>query len=104
MTVGNGLSSDAINQLLTNYTVQLRNLMTNVQNLSLNINGQDAGLAFLEAAGYDSDDAQSALLAIAYLNTIAGCYFGLVQQGGSGGTGAALFDFNNELSQYWAGQ
>ncbi len=104
MTVGNNFSSDAINQLISGYSVQMRTLMTAIQNLSLNVNGQAAGLAFLEAAGYDSADAQTALNAISYLNTVAGCYFGTVQQGGTGGNGAVAFDFNQQLSQYWAGQ
>jgi hypothetical protein len=104
MTVGNNLSSGTIDQLISSYSVQMRDLMTKIQYLSTNINGQAQGLEFLEAAGYDSTDAVTALAAIAYLSTPAGCYFGTVQQGGSGGTGATLFDFNQELSQYWAGQ
>jgi len=39
-----------------------------------------------------------------YMNTIAGCYYGTVQQGGSGGTGATEFNFNNALSVLWGGQ
>jgi hypothetical protein len=104
MAVGNNFSSDTVDQLISGYSVQMRNLMQNIVNLSTNVNGQANGLAFLEGIGYQPADAQTALNAIAYLNTIAGCYFGTVQQGGSDGTGATVFDFNQEMAQYWAGQ
>lgn len=97
MSVGGQISSATIDADITNLSVAMRNLLTAVQNLSLNVNGQGDGLAFLESIGYDSTDAATAQGAISYMNTIAGVYFGTATQGSD-------FDFNQVLSQYWAGQ
>lgn len=85
----------------------MRDLMQQVVNLSTWINGQGNGLAYLEQLGYSSQadeenpggisDAQMALNLIAYLNTVAGVYFGTATQ-------ASEFDFNNQLSQLWNGR
>jgi hypothetical protein len=96
MTVGNNMSTDAVNQAITNLSVAMRNLMQAVANLSLNVNGQGSGVTYLEGLGFDSADAAAAEGAISYLNTIAGVYFGTASQGTD-------FDFNQALSQYWAG-
>ena len=104
MSVGNQGSSDAVNQAITQYALGMRNLMQGITNLSTWINGQGDGQTYLESLGYDSADASNALSAIAYLSTVSGCYYGTVQQGGTGGTAATTFNFNQELSQYWAGQ
>lgn len=114
MSVGLQTGSDSFNQTLTNYALGLRTLMQNIANSNEWINGQGNGLAFLESIGYGStpntgnpgsvSDAQLALNMLAYLNTVAGVYNGTVQQGGTGGTGATTFNFNQELSQLWAGQ
>jgi hypothetical protein len=97
MTVGNQLSKSSVDASITNLSVGMRNLMQAVQDLSLNVNGQATGLATLEALDYTTDDATQALAAISYLNTVAGVYFGTATQGTD-------FNFNQELSQYWAGQ
>jgi hypothetical protein len=97
MSVGGQISSSTIDDGITTLSVQMRNLMTAVQNLSLNVNGQGEGLTFLESIGYSSDDAATAQAAISYLNTVAGVYFGTAAQPDD-------FDFNQQLSQYWAGQ
>jgi hypothetical protein len=88
--------------------------MQDISNLNLRVNGQGAGLAYLESIGYSGtanpdnpggvSNAALALSMISYLNTNAGVYFGTVQQGGTGGTGAILFNFGQELSQVWGGQ
>jgi len=91
------MSVATIDNDITTFSVGMRNLMTAVQNLSLNVNGQGDGQAFLESVGYDSDDAATALNAISYLNTVAAVYFGDAAQ-------ADEYDFNQQLSQYWAGQ
>lgn len=41
---------------------------------------------------------------INHMATCAGCYKGTVQQGGSGGTGAILFNFEDFLTHLWGGQ
>lgn len=97
MTVGNQLTQSNVDQLITNLALALRNTAVAIQNLSMNVNGQATGLATLEAAGYDTANAQTALNAISYLNTVAEVYFGAATQ-------LTAFNFNNELSQYWGGQ
>lgn len=113
MAVGQQLNKAAIDQLLTNYSTRMRSLMQDVVNLSLTVNGTGQGLAVLEALGYSAtanpanpatmSDAAYALQLIAYLNTVAGVCNGTVQQGGSNGTGAVAFNFNNALAVLWAG-
>lgn len=112
MSVGLQFNKDQVDSKLTSLAVQMRNVMTYVGYLNTQVNGQGNGLAVLEAAGYSADanpdnpgsqsDAAYALQKLAYLNTVAGVYYGTVQQGGAGGTGAAEFDFDNALSTLWA--
>lgn len=97
MPVGTPINSSQIDQQITLLAVQMRKLMQAVSNLSVNVNGQGNGPAFLEAAGYSAADAAEAQNAISYLNTVAAVYFGTASQ-------ATNFNFNQELSQYWAGQ
>lgn len=105
--VGGKVSSGTVDASLTSLALSMRNLMQQVSNLSTWINGQGNGLAMLTALGYSSaanpnnpggiSDAQLALNMISYLNTVAGVYFGTAKQ-------PAQFNFNQELSQLWAGQ
>lgn len=107
MSVGQAVGSGQVDINLINYSVGMRDLMQNVVNLSTWINGQGNGVAYLEALGYSSasnpdnpgsvSDAQMASNLIAYLNTVAGVYFGTATQG-------TTFDFNQELSQLWNGR
>lgn len=112
MTVGTQANSQQIDARLTQLAVQLRDVITRITQLNTQVNGQGNGLTVLELAGYSSgdntdnpgsmSDAAYALQKLAYLSTVAGCYLGTVQQGGSGGTGAVEFDFDNALSTLWA--
>jgi hypothetical protein len=114
MPVGGQGNSNQIDQQLTGYALNLRNLMTSITNTSQWINGQGNSLTFLESIGYSStantsnpgnvSDAQLALNMLSYFTTISAVYYGTLQQGGTGGTGATTFNFNQELSQLWAGQ
>lgn len=114
MSVGGQATFGTIDSALTNLSVGMRNMMQGIANLNTTVNGQGNGLAYLNKIGYSTvptsdnpggvSDAQLALNMISYLNTVAGVYHGTVQQGGSGGTGAITFDFNNALSVLWAGQ
>ena len=107
MPVGAAIGSDQVNNIITALAVQLRNVARQVSNLNLAVNGQGQGLAYLESVGYSGDanpgnpggisDAQYALNMISYLNTVAGVYFGTATQG-------STFDFDQELSQVWAGR
>jgi hypothetical protein len=114
MPVGATIGSDQMNNIITSLAVHLRDVMQDIFQLNLSVNGAGAGLAYLQSIGYSNasnpanpgsvSDAALALSVIAYLNTVAGCYFGTVQQGGTGGTGASLFNFNQQLAAVWGGQ
>lgn len=107
MPVGATIGSDQMNNIITSLAVDLRNVMRTISNLNLAVNGQAAGLAYLQSIGYGSaanpanpgsvSDAQLALNMIAYLNTVAGVYFGTATQ-------ATDFAFDQALSQVWAAQ
>lgn len=100
MTVGNPPTVAAINQALTNYAVQMRDLMQNIANLNMQI--AQLGQAGLESAtlcppGYDTADAPVVVSQAAILNTLAAVYFGTATQ-------ATEYNFNNALCGLWAGQ
>lgn len=107
MPVGAAIGSSQVDNIITALAVRLRDVMRQVSNLSLAVNGQGAGLAYLESIGYSGtanpanpggiSDAQYALNMISYLNTVAGVYFGTATQG-------TAFSFDQELSQVWGGQ
>lgn len=106
MAVGATIGKDQVNNMITAFAVNLRDISQQIVNLSLSVNGQGAGLAYLEGLGFDNtnsdnpggtSDAAWALAVIGYLNTVAEVYFGTASQ-------ASEFDFNQELSQVWAGQ
>lgn len=107
MPVGATLSKDQINNMITAYATRLRDLAKDISDLSLRVNGQGQGLAFLEAAGFGSDpnpanpggvsDAALAQSMISYENTVAAVYYGQAAQPDE-------FDFEQELSQVWGGQ
>lgn len=107
MPVGAPLSVDQVNNMITSYAVRLRDLSKDISDLSLRINGQGTGLAFLESIGFSSDpnpanpggvsDAELAQSMISYENTVAGVYYGEATQ-------ATAFNFEQELSQVWGGQ
>lgn len=96
MTVGNQATAASVNGQLTSLAILLRNTCQQIHDLSTFINGQGNGLATLEAIGYSAGDAATAQSMISYLNTVAGVYFGTAAQ-------ASDFNFDQELSQLWAG-
>lgn len=104
MAVGQQPSVTSLNNLLTQYAVALRDACVNISELNTQINGQNAGLALLEGIGFSASDAQSFLNMLGYMQNVAGCYYGTVQQGGTGGTGAINFNFHQALSQITVGQ
>ena len=107
MPVGATIGSSQIDNILSALSVQVRDVMRQLYNLNLAVNGQGNGLAYLQSIGYSNasnpanpgsvSDAQLALNMIAYLNTIAGVYFGTATQG-------TTFNFDNQLSMLWAGR
>jgi hypothetical protein len=105
--VGAVIGSDQVSNIITALAVQLRDVMQRIANLSLAVNGQGAGLAYLTSIGYSGtanpanpggiSDAAFALSMISYLNTVAGVYFGTAAQ-------TPAYNFNQQLSEVWAGQ
>ena len=107
MGVGIQGNNATVDNQLTNISVGLRNVMTQITSLSTWINGQGDGVAVLANLGYSTapsstnpggvSDAQFASNMISYLNTVAAVYNGSAAQ-------PSAFNFNQELSQLWAGQ
>lgn len=107
MSVGPVITSATVNTALSNFPVQLRDLMQQLANLSISVNSTGDGLAYLEQIGFSSSanpdnpgntsDAQYALDLIGYLDNIAGVYFGTA-------TVATEFNFNNAFAPFWNGQ
>lgn len=107
MPVGSTIGYTQMDNIITGLAVNLRNVMRQISNLNLSVNGQGQGLAYLESIGYPNvsnpanpggvSDAQLALNIISYLNTVAGVYFGTATQG-------TQFDFDQQLSEVWGGQ
>lgn len=114
MSVGTQITSSQFDALLTQYAVQTRNVMEAVTNLSTQVNASNNGLAYLESIGYSSQanasnpggisDAAWALTILSYFSQVSGVYYGTVQAGGTGGTGAILFNIHSALAPLWAGQ
>lgn len=114
MSVGQQGSSATVDNALTNLATGIRDMMSAATDLNTWINGQGNGVAYLGQLGYSTipsstnpggvSDAQLASNMIAYFNTLSAIYFGNLQQGGTGGTGATTFNFNQELSQLWGGR
>jgi hypothetical protein len=95
-----------LNASLTASAQQLRNLLQEIGNLTVQV--QKLGVTGLEniggaGAGFSPADAALMLQYAGYLSTITGVYNGTVQQGGTGGTGATLFNFGDALSAVCAG-
>ena len=107
MPVGAVIGSSQIDNIITALAVDMRNIMQQVVNLNLAVNGQGAGLAYLQSIGYSNasnpanpgsvSDAALALSMISYLNTMAGVYFGTAAQ-------TPAYNFNQQLSEIWAGR
>jgi len=102
MSIGNQPSVAALNQSLSSYAIQMRELMTQIANLNMSI--AQLGAAGLEAlpappngTQYSSADAAAVIATAAIMNTVAAVYFGTATQ-------ATEYNFNNALCGLWAGQ
>lgn len=118
MAVGTQTSKGAVDQSLTDLAVTLRNLAQKAANMETMLNAAASGdvIAALAAIGYSTtpdptkpnpgglSDAAYAAQFLGYMSTMSGIYYGQVQQGGTDGTGATLFDFNTALAPLWGGQ
>lgn len=114
MSVGGQTSKVQIDQSLTDLAVAWRLISTKSTNLLTQLASSGDMHGTLVALGYSDSpnaanpggvsDAAYAANLVSYMSSIAGVYFGTVQHGGTGGTGAILFNYNNALSPLWAGQ
>lgn len=113
--MGFQLDKSSIDNQITELAVQWRALCVKSQNLLTEAQSGGNVHTYLVNAGYDNSpnalnpggisDATQAENFIDYMGaTLAGVYFGLVQQGGTGGTGASQFNFNNALAPAWNGR
>lgn len=96
MSVGGQISTATVNQALTDLSVGMRNLMTQVQDTYQYVTAS-GGITFLEGLGYTAADAQSVMTYLGYMNSVAAVYFG-------SGTQATASNFNAALAVLWAGQ
>jgi hypothetical protein len=94
MAAGNQATEASINNNLTQYAVQLRELAQNIADFEMFI--ITTGTAGLVAMGFTAADANTVEQMASYMNTIAGVYFGTATQ-------ASAFNFHNALSGLWAG-
>jgi len=102
MAVGDQTSQGAVNATLTQLARDWRDLAD--RTLQRQAEYVKLGASGLQGMGFTPADATTALDDINHMATLAGCYKGTVQQGGSGGTGAILFNFQDFLTHLWAGQ
>lgn len=107
MSVGNQTSKQIIDNQITGYATELRNVCTQIRQLQTQMAAQGNAEAFLASAGYSTaansgnpgglSDAAYAEELINYLGNVMGVYFGTATQ-------PAAFDYDNALSQVWGGQ
>jgi len=102
MSVGNPASAGNINGSLTQLALNLRELMADILQQQAFCN--KLGTAGLQAIGFSAADATTVLDDVNHMATVAQVYKGTVQQGGTGGTGAILFNFEDFLTHLWGGQ
>ena len=102
MSVGNQPTVATVNSSVGSVAVGMRAVMARARDLQTQVT--TLGTPGLEAIGFSAQDAASVVTAAGYMSTVAGCYYGTVQQGGSGGTGASDFNFDSALSAEWGFQ
>lgn len=95
MAVGAAPSEGAINTILAQLSVNLRNAMDAIRYQNVYISG--LGTVGLEAAGFSAADAATVLQMMGYMNNVAAVYYGT-------GTQATASDFDAALSVLWGGQ
>ena len=96
MAIGSVATQAQLNAQLANVATGLRT--TAAQILLLWSYANNLGQAGLVTLGFTSADATAFITAVDNLATVAQVYQGTVQQGGTGGTGASLFNFQNALA------
>lgn len=95
MAIGNQPNVAQLNSQAAQYASTWRSIAQ--QSLALQAYVTGLGSSGLVALGFSSADATAFIAAVNYMATMAGIFQGTVQQGGTGGTGASLFNFQNAL-------
>lgn len=106
MAAGVQATRQTIDGTLTSLTVQLRELMENIQKQQAFV--AKLGLTGLEGltsstTAYTPAEAQAVLDAFNHMGTVEQVYMGVQGQAPVGQT-AAAFNFEDSLTPYWAGQ
>lgn len=96
MAIGSVATQAQLNAQLAQLAQGLRT--TAGQILLLWAYANNPGQAGLVSLGFAAADATAFIAAVDNLATVAQVYQGTVQQGGTGGTGASLFNFGNALA------
>jgi hypothetical protein len=96
MAIGNIPTVASLNSQAAQLAMTLRNNAAAILTLQAYTTAQ--GQAGLVTLGFSSGDATSFIALVNNMATLAQIYNGTVQQGGSGGTGASLFNFGNALA------
>jgi hypothetical protein len=91
-----------LNAQLQGFSLLLRNFGETITNYTEWFN-QLATADVATYFGVTTDQAAEIQTMVGYMNTLGQVYLGQVQQGGSGGSGATLFNFNDALSALWGG-
>lgn len=104
MSVGNPQTVQTLNARLGQIAVMIETALQAAVNLQEDVTNLGGASGLQNSVGFASADAAAFATDSSYLNTVAGVYYGTVQQGGSGGTGASQFNFSNALSSARGGQ
>jgi hypothetical protein len=95
MPVGNVPTQAQLNAQIAQLATQWRSAALASQYFQAYVSG--LGTAGLIAIGFSSPDATTLLTQANYMLSLSQIYQGTLQQGGTGGTGAILFNFENAL-------
>jgi hypothetical protein len=95
MAIGNQPNMQQLNSQAAQYATTWRTIAE--QSLALQAYITSLGQAGLVALGFVAGDATAFITAVNQMATMAQIFQGTVQQGGTGGTGANLFNFQNAL-------
>jgi hypothetical protein len=96
MAIGNTVTVASLNAQAAQLAMVWRN--NSAATLTLQAYTTAQGSSGLVTLGFTSGDATSLIALVNNMGTLAGVYNGTVQQGGTGGTGASLFNFGNALT------
>ena len=102
MAIGAPTDPANLNGDITSLAQQWRDAALGSERLAAWVSKQPDDATVAAKFGIAETDVPQLRTDIGYLSTLAGVHNGTVQQGGSGGTGASLFNFGDALT-VWAG-